>query len=241
MQLIFERGQREAPRGHALIYFQGDDGSILATYVAVPPIKFDLSQFVPAFLKDALQGMDLAEGMVGTPIPPIPEAMPSLDYLHALADRREDDLVFAGGTYHSDPMRMAAEAAEAAREYGELYAGTAGVEPVHVPTPLSDPDLSRFSDMTEGEQLNELTSLTGRMRDSVNAGSPDPDIERQMEALARLLPAKYRAERLVEVARSSGGNSQRLAELYLERSYKLFNEDYLDLERIDREIDSLAE
>jgi hypothetical protein len=240
MQLIFERGRRESPLGHALIYFQGDDGSILATYVAVPPIKFDLSQFVPAFLKDALQGMDLAEGMVGTPIPPIPEEMPSLDYLQALAERRQDDLVFAGGTYHSDPMRLAAEAAEAAREYGELYSGAVKPEPAEAP-PLPDPDLARFSDMTEGEQLDELTRLTGRLRDSLNAGAADPDLERQMEALARLLPAKYRAERLADAARSPGASSQRLAELYLERSYKLLHEDYLDLERIDREIEALAE
>src|SRR5436309_3419256 len=112
MQLIFERGQGDAPAGHALIYFKGEDGSILATYVTVPPIKFDLTQFVPGFLKDAMAGMDLGQSVVGTPIPPIPEEMPSLDYLQALAVRRNDDLVSAGGTYRSDPMRLASDTAD---------------------------------------------------------------------------------------------------------------------------------
>jgi hypothetical protein len=241
MQLIFERGERDAPVGHALIYFKGEDGSILATYVAVPPIKFDLTPFLPAFFKDALQGMDIGDGMVGTPIPPIPETMPSLDYLHALAERRQDDLVFAGGTYSADPMRLATEAAEAAREYGELYGSSSVPQSEGAPVPLVDADLARFSEMTEGEQLNELTRLTGRMRDAVNFGGSDADIARQMERLAAILPAKYRADRLVEAAQTPGERSQKLAELYLERSYKLFNEDYLDLERLDREIDSLSE
>ena len=50
-----------------------------------------------------------------------------------------------------------------------------------------------------------------------------------------------RGETRVALLESVGRRKPRVAELYLERSYKLFNEDYLDLERIDREIDALAE
>lgn len=241
MQLLFERGNREAPLGHALIYFQGDDGSILATYVSVPPIAFDLSKFVPEFLAGALQGMDLGNSMVATPIPPIPEAVSSVDYLKALAERRGDDLVFAGGTYRSDPMRLAAEAGEAAREYAELYGAnipSGGGEEMVTAAPA---ETSGYADLTEGEKLNELTRLTGRLRDLLATGSSDESLEREMAALAATLPAKYRAERLVQAARTPGERSQRLAQLYLERSYKLLAEDYLDLQRIDREIDALAE
>lgn len=242
MQLIFERGDRNAPVGHALIYFRGSDNSILATYVSVPPIKFDLSRFVPGFLAGALQGMDVSEGLVAAPMPPMVEEVPGIDYLHALAERRQDDLVFAGGTMRDDPMRLMGETQEAAREYGELYQASAlPDEGTPAPAQAVQPEAERYADMSERELLNELTRLTGRMRDSLAGGTPDEGIERQMNAIVSLLPAKYRAERLVAAARTPGERYQRLAELYLERSYKLFNEEYLDLERIDREIEALAE
>jgi hypothetical protein len=243
MQLIFERGDRNAPVGHALIYFRADDGAILATYISVPPIHFDLSNYVPPFLKEATQGMGLGMGMgdqiIATPMPPIPEAVPSLEYLHELAERRKDDLIFAGGAMRADPMRLAAETAEAAREYGEMYGATVPTEPaIGEPVPLPSADAARYQELTEQERLNELTTLTGRLRDSMRNGAPDPAIERQMEVLAQQLPAKYRTRDLIEAAQIPGERGQRLAELYLERCYKLFREDYLDLDRIDREIET---
>jgi hypothetical protein len=247
MHLIFEQGDYDQPTGHALVSFRAEDGAILATYVSVPPISFDLSKFVPGFLAGAMQGMDLdlASSMVAAPMPPIPEEVASVEYLRALAARRRDDLVFAGATMRGDPMRLAAETAEAAREYGDLYGRSPRPEPETSPvafaefTETADGDVDRFRAMTEQEQLNELTALTGRLRDSLRGGAPDPDVERQMRLLVDVLPAKYRARSLMDSALIPGDRGQRLAELYLERSYKLFREDYLDLERIDREIEAL--
>jgi hypothetical protein len=241
MNLIFERGQREAPVGHALVYFRADDGAILATYVSVPPIHFDLTKFVPGFLAGAMQGMDLSDAVVATPMPPVPEEVPSVEYLQTLAVRRHDDLVYAGGTMRSDPMRMAADAAEACRVYGDLYQEALPTEPAASPAEVIDFESARFGQMSEQEQLNELTALTGRLRDSLRSGEPDRDVERQMQRLADHLPAKYRVLDLIAAASIPGQRGQRLAELYLERSFKLFNEDYLDLERIDREINALRE
>jgi hypothetical protein len=241
MNLIFERGDREAPVGHALMYFTGNDGSILATYVSVPPIKFDISKFVPGFMAGVVQGMDLMDTMVATPMPPVPEVVPSVDYLQSLAARRSDDLVYAGGTMGGDPMRLAAESAEAARQYGELYNASAGIPQPSAEQPAQvDGDQLRYADMSEGDKLNELTILTGRLRDSLRTGTADPDIMRQMQAVASTLPAKYRAADLVAAAHTPGERGQRLADLYLQRSYKLFHEEYLDLERIDREIDAIS-
>jgi len=242
MNLIFERGDREHPLGHALVYFRTNDGSILATYVTVPPIQFDLSSYMPGFLAGAMQGMDLGETMTATPIPPIPELVTDTEFLHSLAGWRRDDLVYAGGTMTGDPMRLAAEAAEAARQYGELYHGAEVPEDAEIE---DEEDVvaerERFESLDEGEKLAEMTRLIGRMRDVVRNGGTDSDLLRQMRVLADLLPAKYRAQDLVTAAGQEGERGQRLAELYLERSYKLHNEEYLDLERIDREIQATSE
>ena len=72
----------------------------------------------------AMQGMDLGNAMVAAPMPPIPEQVPSSEYLQALAERRRDDLIFAGAVNRSNPMQVAAETSEAAREYADLYVGS---------------------------------------------------------------------------------------------------------------------
>jgi hypothetical protein len=239
MQLIFERGNREDPVGHALVYFRTDDGAILATYVTVPPIAFDLTKFVPQFLSSMFGDMEMPEGVVATPVPPVPEQVAGVEYLHSLADRRADDLVFAGGTSRADPMRLVAEAQEAAREYGELYQASSGTT-ASGPAP-STPDVFKFEGLTEEERLNELTRLIGRARDALRNGAPDDDVHGDLQSLAATLPAKYRGERLVTAAETPGERGERLASLYLQRAYKLYREEYLDLERIDREIDALSE
>ena len=242
MQLIFELGDREMPVGHALIYFRDEHDAVVATYVSVPPIKFDLTSYLPGFLTGAMQGLDLGNAMVATPMPPIPEEVASIEYLRALAERRRDDLVFAGAVNRSNPMQVAADTAEAAREYGERYGASHPPEEASDVDhgPLVDPDSARYVEMTEQEKLNELSMLTGRLRDSIQRGGADADIARQMRSLGRTLPDKYRVGEVLAAASVPGERGQRLAQLHLERCYKLYNEDYLDLERIDREIDAVG-
>jgi hypothetical protein len=241
MNLIFERGEREAPAGHALVYFRADDGAILATYILVPPIAFDLTKFMPTIMAGAMQGLEFGSAMATIPVPPIPEEVPGVEYLEALAVRRNDDLVFAGGTMHSDPMRQMADVSEAAREYSDLYGAAPQPEPQARPPEVIDFESARYAQMSEQEHLNELTALIGRLRESLTTGTPDREIERQIQRLTDQLPAKYRGSDLAAAASIPGERGQRLAELYLERSYKLYNEDYLDLERIDHEISALRE
>jgi hypothetical protein len=242
MQLIFERGDRDLPVGHALIYFRDEQDVVVATYVSVPPIKFDLTSYLPGFMTGAMQGMDLGNAMVAAPMPPIPEQVPSAEYLQALAERRRDDLIFAGAVNRSNPMQVAAETSEAAREYADLYVGSQLPEE-EVAAPESsheEADVMRYGGLSEQEKLNELSMMTGRLRDSIQRGSADPEIEQQMRALAQTLPQKYRVSEVLAAASVPGERGQRLAQLHLERCYKLYNEDYLDLERIDREIDAVG-
>jgi hypothetical protein len=60
-----------------------------------------------------------------------------------------------------------------------------------------------------------------------------------MEQLIRRLPEKYRGIELITAATSNKPNSDRLAELYLSRAYKLVDEEYADIPDIDRAIQEL--
>jgi hypothetical protein len=241
MNLVFERGDRSAPSGHALVYFRTGNDAVYAAYIIIPPIAFDPTEFTPPALAPLLANLDLGAMSMATPIPPIPQEVAGGEYLMALAERRNDDLIFAGSIVVSSPAMLIPEMGEAASQYNDLYRA-AGV-PDATPTPIpaaSTPAPSRYDTMSEGEKINELTSLTGQLRDTLTRGRPDTEVLDAMRDLTASLPAKYRGSGLIRAAQQPGERGQHLAELYLERCYKLLREDYLDLERIDREIEALG-
>jgi hypothetical protein len=242
MTLQFERGDPNAPVGHALIYFRRSDGAILATSTFISPIAFDASGFIPPFLKEMTQGMDLGEAMSTVALPPIPQEVPSEEWVRALAARRQDDLIFGGTIGIGDMPSLMAGAQDVLRSYADLYSVMQESDvAVEVTPPALEQDRERFAGMSQREQLDALSGLTGRLLDATRSGVADLDVERQMRALSGLLPPKYRADELIEAVHQPGDRGRRLAELYIERAYKLFNEDYLDLERIDREIEAAHE
>src|SRR5258707_5235463 len=67
------------------------------------------------------------------------------------------------------------------------------------------------------------------------------DVSTSYRRHARALPEKYRAEQLVAAALRTDGTGPRLAELYLQRAYKLLGEDYADIPPIENEIRSLLQ
>ena len=59
---------------------------------------------------------------------------------------------------------------------------------------------------------------------------------RDLQRIARSLPAKYRADQLVDAALRSDAVGPRLAELYLQRAFKLADEDYISIPPLDEQI-----
>ncbi len=60
MAVDFERGDPNAPKGHALLYFRSsvNPDEIVGTYVICFPISFDVSKYVPPFLMGQVSGLD---------------------------------------------------------------------------------------------------------------------------------------------------------------------------------------
>ena len=63
MDLYFERGSRETPKGHALVYFRQryNQDEIMATYIITLPIKVDVSKYIPPMFAAQIQGMNSQE------------------------------------------------------------------------------------------------------------------------------------------------------------------------------------
>jgi hypothetical protein len=158
-----------------------------------------------------------------------------VEWLRRLAEARRDDLVDAGAVYSTDPVNLIGMTQEAVALYAKLYQERVPDEAAPVSAPLN-----HYADLTEGERLDEMTKLVGRLRDTL--GTEDgQELQDELSRLAETMPSKYRGAELVDWASQPGEMGQQLATLHLQRSYKLLNEDYLAVAGIEREIRELQE
>ncbi|TAK36823.1 MAG: hypothetical protein EPO21_01390 [Chloroflexota bacterium] len=241
MDLIFDIGRSDKPKGHAVVYFGSATAGqrLLASYCVVLPIALDLTKFVPPAFMTNMPQMGL-QNITVIPLPPLPVEAESYEQLRTLATRRDDDLVQAGTFASSDPTSLLGSLNEACQQYANLYAAAAR-QPEAVPEPeLLGKDIL-YSVMSEKEKLGELTRLVGMLRyalDGRDARQADEDLK-EMEVLVRYLPAKYRGADVLNAARTPGERGNQLTELHIRRCYKLADEDYSGLDQIENEITEL--
>nr|MBC8280733.1 hypothetical protein [Chloroflexota bacterium] len=121
MDLVFDNGDSQNPRGHALLYFRVDteQDKVYATYVVTLPVKSDLTKYVPPFLASHLGNMPLSD-LSAFAMPPVPEALNAFSELERLSQLRQDDLVYGGSMFSFDLARMMEMATEAVQVYSGL-------------------------------------------------------------------------------------------------------------------------
>lgn len=136
-------------------------------------------------------------------------------------------------------------------EYAELYAAYQERSPLSAEeagpaeTPLDDVDVEDVvtSMLPERDRLGELARLIGQARYALDTGDRRllEEVTASMHRLARSLPEKYRADLLVDAALRRDSTGPHLAELYLQRAYKLLDEDYIGIPPIEQEIRDLRQ
>ena len=248
MQLTFERGDPTRPRGHALVYFRASDdpSQVLASYVVVPPITMDFSRYIPPMFAAQFGGV-IPTGPSAFPLPPFPERVESLAWIEETAAARGDDLIDGGTVDVSDMQRLLMLMTDVAGEYARLYETRAPGQPEPDPDrepaalPSVDVDELLLSVMTDAEKVGKLARLTGSVRYAVEGGDGGllDETVVEMERVGRQLGERYRVTELIEAARDPGQRGGRLAELLLQRCFKLAAEEYDALAALDREIDAL--
>lgn len=251
MDLTFEMGNRLEPKGHAIVYFRDSLGTprIAAIYVVVPPIKLELAKYVPPML----QGQMPAEGMQdisAIPLPPVPEEVESHERLQQLAAARYDDLIYGGQVDLNRVDMLLTVSAEVTQSYLQAYQNRAELIEIGAPAANAgaritelDPDEVLYGVLSNRERLGELAKLMGMARYA--AGGSDQagldEARSKMEVLAEFLPKTYRMDKLITSSCRSESLGDRLSELYLDRCYKLLDEDYRALESVDLEIGELEQ
>ena len=252
MLLTYERGGSDRPKGHALAYIRdaANPTDVYATYLIVPPIAFDLVKYMPPMFANKMSLADM-QTISAVPLPPVPERVEGLDYLRALAERREDDLIFLGTANVQDVQSLLSTVADAAQSYlGECttYAERNPVEqgrPAAIESADTSPEaLSAtvddvvFSLMSDRDKLGELAKLVGKLRYAIDGKDQAlaKDTTDEMEALARHLPERFHVAEIIAAARMTGAKGRTLAELHIDRCYKLSSEDFHAVEEIEGKI-----
>ncbi len=241
--LHFERGDSNAPCGHAFLYFvpRGAD-HVLATYIVVPPVAIDLSKYVPPLIASSLAASGLLAQTTFFPVPPAPEEL-QLAELRKLAELRGDDILVGGEARSVDFTALVSRVAEIGSAYTQAYqdALTRATAEAAESTPPVQVDALLYSLLSEGERVQELARRIGTLRYAVESGNAAlaAETRAEMQAISAYLPEVYRGPELIEAAAHMDPVGARLAQLYIERAYHVVSNELEAIAAIDAEIASL--
>ena len=96
--------------------------------------------------------------------------------------------------------------------------------------------------MGEPDKLSELSKLVGKLRfasegwEGFYNGSMIEEVESEILLLSTYLPDNYKIQELMQSAKLWSDAGSILAQLYLERCYKLYEQDNIALQKIEDRI-----
>jgi hypothetical protein len=258
MTIQFLRGDQQAPKGHAIFVarYSTDPRQVLWTYCIAPPLPLSLAKYLPPFLAAQMSPEDIQDmtNVPAMPISPMLEEGQSLEDLQLVAERRDDDLCDIGMVNPHDTNARVQLVSQSSMDYGQLYMN------YMKNIKLSAPSLSTVSDepaalddldaeelliqtMTDRQRLAELSKLVGLTRYALEGKDTHllDDTKRRMQRIGRQLPDKYRTSELITAASNPQERGAQLAQLYIERGYKLLDEEYADIPNIEQAIRKIQE
>ena len=250
MDIIFERGSEDAPKGHAFVYFRSsmDASEVWASYLVILPITVDVTKYVPPFLMSQIPDASMQD-LSAFAFPPAPEQLDSFEQLQKLAEMRDDDVLFAGTFNTSDLPSMMMAAGEAVQQYTEIYNGVAG-QPAAVDAASSEEALEggsvgvnevMYGLMSDGDKLSELTTLVGKLRFAVDSNEETlmKEAESDIAMLSRHFDFDHKTDRIVEGIKQGSEDARRLTMLYVQRCYCIVQEDYITLGNVEDQITAI--
>jgi hypothetical protein len=247
MDVTFERGTEDSPKGHAFVYFRSsmNAGEVWASYVVILPITVDVTKYVPPFLMSQIPDASMRD-LSAFAFPPAPEQMESFEQIQQLAEMRDDDVLFAGTFNTSDLPTMMMAAGDAVQQYTEIYNGVVGQTGVIDATKVEDAieggsvgiNDVMYGLMSDSDKLSELTTLVGKLRYAVDSNEQAliREAETDIEMLSRHLEFDHKTERIVEGLKQGSEDARRLTMLYVQRCYCIVREDYITLGNVEEQI-----
>ena len=137
---------------------------------------------------------------------------------------------------------------DAVQEYAELYTRHAPALGAPQDDQEDEEEGADIKDvlyelMSEGDRLEELTKMVGRLRFAVEGSDTRQmeETEQDIRLLARHFPDNHNIASLVQAAKSDDRRGAELADLYLRRCYFLVHEEYARLAEVERRLTELED
>lgn len=243
MDIVFEKGSEESCRGHALLYFRStaDYEEIWATYLVILPITVDVSKYVPPFLMNQVGDIGPTD-MSAFAFPPAPEKVDSYEFIEKIAEARDDDIVFGGTANPTDIPSLLMAVNDIVQRYGDLYSKNSSTLPSaeaagEIPEGFGVTDVL-YGLMSDNDKLSELTKLVGKLRFAADGRETSlmKDAEDDIKLLSHHLPDEHQISLLIDAIKSDDSQGSKLADLRVQRSYCLVNEEYVRLGELEEQI-----
>ena len=252
MDIIFERGSQDSPKGHAFVYFTSSDypDEVWASYLVMLPITVDLAKYMPPFLMNQMGDASIQD-MSAFAFPPAPEKTGGREQMEALAAMRGDDILFGGTLNTSDVPAMMLAVGDAVQHYNALYKALVDRRGLADAPPDDDAVAEEegvgfgvndvmYGLMSDTDKLNELTTLVGKLRFAVdnNEDALVKEAEADIGLLSQHFEFDHKTNRIVQSIKLGDGDedAQRLTILYLQRCYHIIHEEYLALGSVEQQI-----
>lgn len=245
----FEIGDGQKPRGHAVAYFRvfGEGEKILTTYMVVLPVTVDFTKYVPPFLASQFGNFAMKDASAFA-LPPVPEEVENYEVVRRMAELRKDDLIFGGTLNSADIEQLMQRVSDLVQQYGSLWQDYVNSSTFL----LTDPDNEdsnlavsevMYSFMNEQDRLSELSKMVGRLRFALSGedNNTGMEVEQEIRTLGTHLPEHFQVERILEVGRDLSPEGEQLAQLYMERCYKISVGETDVVIRLEKKIKALEE
>jgi hypothetical protein len=253
--LVFERGEQARPKGHALLYYRDaqDAAKVYATYVVVLPIALDLVKYMPPIFASHAAELEAHGGLSSFAFPPMPEPAESYERVQQLAQARDDDLLDGGQADPQRAQRWMEAVNDLAQQYAGAYNAYVNALPHAAPPPPQRTAAPKgeagdqggfgvnevlYEFLSDRDRLAEMTKLIGTLRFALGGGDKRlvADTLREALALAKRLPKDARVEEMMQAVQDPSPDGARLAQLYLDRCYKLLDADAKGVQELEERI-----
>ena len=241
MDLIFQKGSKESPKGHALLYFTNQDNpsEIWATYIITLPIEVDIKKYMPPFLvndNNALNSSDFNSFA----FPPSPELLGSLENVQDLAELRDEDLIEGGNIDINDSANNMMKINEILSQYLNLYLNnnSKNIEKIdEKESENSNVNSLMYEFMNVNDRMTELSKLLSKLLFAIE-NSQDSlilECEKDIVSLSSFYPQNHKINKIVEYTKIK--NKSKIAELYFKRCLYLAKENYEKVEEFEKLIE----
>ena len=127
--------------------------------------------------------------------------------------------------------------------YSELYKKSQNSNSTSIPESSEDLNVQNvmLSLMSEKDKLSEISKLIGKLQFAVEGKDSDQiqETEFEIQNISSYFPEEYKIGSILHLVKNNSLNSSKLIQLYIERCYKLADNDVDGILLLDKAIDEM--